>query len=928
MKKRFDHIRGSWLVLVALGCVALITALGLGSERVRRVVRAHLPAILGGSVVADQPEEAPPPEKPPPPPPDPDALPVMPADTSLRGVVKDRAGKPIAGATVSAERWREGKWESLGTAKTNKAGGYVLGPLPKASLSAVARAAGYASERKSAPTGSTVDFTLKAGGTLAGKVVDAVTGDPIAECILRGWSESGNWYEQALSGKDGVFRFPSVPPGRVWLQVSPPAHKEVNLNDLDVREGAETFKEIPVVKGGLLKGKVLDAETGAPIPDARLRTWGGERNVTSKEDGSYEIPSPPPGGLSLRAGAKDYPTQWVWLQLSGDPDGTFDRDIRLGRGGKVSGVVRKPDGSPAEGARVGMDPSNLVTGVPEDTATTDAEGRFALEGVPGWRGARLFALADGFALTKSDPFDLRPGAETSGVNIALRSGTAMRGTVLDEERQPLAGVCFNLNRQWIWNEGGENSWYWIPALTAYSKADGTFEIPAISQGTYSLNVYLEGFAPETRQNLQMAAEGSMEGQEFTLRRGTSITGRVAGAEGKALEGANVNAWGWNRGSDGSWSWTQRTDVRTDPEGKFVLDGLREGGYTLNVNLSGFMAFSQSGVAAGTRELQVVLQPNPRVEGVVVEIDGKPCPTFRLRVLLEAAADGTPARGQNVILDQEFADREGKFSLRDLQPGQVSIEAISGTKIAPRVHGVFLRAGTVVEGLRLMLGEGGRLEVRVRDAAGAPLNGANVSAGRMLPDGVIQGEHGAQAGEDGKVVFTALTDGTWVVQAQFQGKVRGSKTVQVVGGAETVVDLVLRIGGNILVKVVDKDGKPVEGVYVRFLDREGGGDLEFDWSRLWERANRDQQAGRRVDWGALWRSAQYTAADGHLRREGLTPGPAFVTLFHKDYDPASAPVTVIDGFEVDLPFTIRKKGEPKEGEGGPKKPVEGDGAEDR
>jgi hypothetical protein len=150
-KRSLDNIRGSWLLLIALGCFGLIFALGLGSERVRRVVRDVLPEALGGSTKRDrsyweeQAKKNPPPEEKKPE--DPDALPAIPREDAYSGIVRDSEGKPIAGATVSAERWRESKWEVLATARTNKNGEFVLGPLPRAHLSAVARAEGFASER-------------------------------------------------------------------------------------------------------------------------------------------------------------------------------------------------------------------------------------------------------------------------------------------------------------------------------------------------------------------------------------------------------------------------------------------------------------------------------------------------------------------------------------------------------------------------------------------------------------------------------------------------------------------------------------------------------------------------------------------------------------------------------------------------------------
>ncbi len=923
IRRRLDNIRGSWLALLVLACVGLILGFGLGSERVVRIAREHLPASLGGGTKRDAAFWERPENKPPEPEPTPeekeDVLPTVDPQDSFRGLVRDAEGHPLAGATVSAERWRESKWEVLAVARTNREGRFVLGPVARAHLSVSARAEGYASLRKAARTGASLEFVLKKGGNLALRVVDAVTGDAIKDCSLRGWSEAGSWYEQALTDGEGRVRFPSVPPGRVYLQVSPPAHRETHISDLDVREGQETFKEIPVVKGGKLTGKVLDRDTGAPVPGATLRTWDATKQAISGEDGAYEIQSPSQGGISFRVSAPEYPEQWAWVQTGGDPGGEYKQDVKVGKGGKVSGLVKGTDGNPVAGARVGQDPGRLMTGVPEQTATTDAEGKFVLESVPSTGGGRLYAIAEGFALTRSDPVSVRPGSESAGIVITLQSGALFKGTAKDEDGEPLAGVAFTLNREWSQNDGG---WFWVPGLVGYSVEDGTFEIPAVPEGTYRLQVYLEGYAPESRRPLVAPAAGEVAGLDFLLRKGGAITGVVRSLEGLPLQGANVNAWGWVIQSDGSRSWNQRSDVRTDEQGVFVLDGLRDGSYQVNVTLTGFQAASLSGISAGTRELQVTLEPSARIEGVVVEADGTtPCPAFSLKVVQERTEEGDPAQEQNVVIDQEFADREGKFVVQDLARGQYALYAVAASKISRRVEGIFLTPGARISALRLVLAEGGRLKVVVRDPAGSTLQGASVSVGRDRGGGDVNYQFWAQSNQEGEASFAALPDGAWFVNADFQGRLRANRRVVLGSGSEIDLDITLRVGGAVLVAVVDAAGAPVADAGVQFFEREGGPAIELNWSQIWQEAMHRNPGGR-IDWQAAQRMATRTDGTGHLRRQSLPPGSLFVTVEREGYERAAATVNSIDGYEVDLRVTLRPV-EPPEGTA----PGSGDGTDD-
>ncbi len=909
-KRQLDNVRGSWLVLVALGCLGVILALGLGSERVRRVVREALPAVLGGTsgrTGSFWDEQA---AKNPPPPEkkeaDPDALPEVPKEDSFRGIVKDSAGKPIPGATVTAERWRESRWEVLATGRTNKEGEFVVGPVPRAYLSAVARAEGYASDRKPAKTGARLEFNLKKGGNLLGKVVDAATGEPVADCYLSGWSQRGDWYETARTGKDGAFKFTSVPPGPLWLEVVPAAYQPTNLTDLEVLEGKDTVKEIPVVKGGKLKGRVLDRESKSPVAGAKIRTWDGMKTAVSGEDGRYEISSPSMGGISFKVSAKEYPEQWTWLQLQGDATQDFERDIEISKGCKVSGVVVKPDGTPAAGARVGRDPGDLMTGVPEDTALADAEGKFTLDAVPAYRGMRLFAFSDGFALSKSEALELHSGTELGGIRILLQGGATFKGTVKDEEGKPLAGVSFTFERQWSYQEG--QGWYWIPELVAYSVADGTWELAGVPEGMFEVRAVLEGYAPETRRDMNAPPEGEIEGQDFVLRRGSAITGRVRNREGEALSGVSVTAWGWVMGSEGTMEWVQRNEVRTDQDGQFVLDGLRDGSYEVNFQSTGYAPLEMPGLATGTRDLQVTLLPNAKLGGLVLESDGvTPVPTFTLRVYLEVDGDGNPLGPGNMVQSQDFADREGKFLLKDVPEGQVALVAVSGNKISRRLGGIVMAAGGSAENLRLQLSVGGRLKVTVRDTAGTVLKNANVSAGRLQPDGSFMNEFWSQTDNDGIAMFAAMADGTWTLWANYFGKVQETRTINVGSGVEAELDMVLRLGGSLLVQARDGKGAPLEGAAVSFTDPATGQELPLDWGRIWQAAW--QKYGGRVDWEKVQHDATHTDAEGRLLRENVKPGPVKVRVGKEGLVEKVVSITVQDGFELDVPVTLEPVPDP-------------------
>jgi hypothetical protein len=315
-----------------------------------------------------------------------------------------------------------------------------------------------------------------------------------------------------------------------------------------------------------------------------------------------------------------------------------------------------------------------------------------------------------------------------------------------------------------------------------------------------------------------------------------------------------------------------------------------------------------GITAGTRDLQVTMLPTARVEGVVYESDGVTIvPSFQIRVYLEVDGQGNPLGPGNNINNQDFADREGKFVLKDLPDGQIAIVAVAGNRISRRLGSIVVASGSAVTGLRLQVSVGGRLKVSVRDSAGTPLKNASVSAGRLQPDGSFMNEFWAQADEGGTAVFAAMADGSWTLWANYQGKVQETKVVHVGGGVEAEVEMVLRVGGTIVALVKDPSGQPVPGAQVSFIDEATGQELPVDWGRLWQDAW--QKYGGRVDWEQIQREANQTDASGKITRPSVKPGPIKVVARKEGFVERSVVVTSRDGFVQDVTLSLEAVAEP-------------------
>ncbi|GLW65898.1 MFS transporter [Actinomadura rubrobrunea] len=190
--------------------------------------------------------------------------------------------------------------------------------------------------------------------------------------------------------------------------------------------------------GGQLRG-VVRGPGGGPVASAALtlidvagRQLG--RALTGA-DGRYALRTPGPGTYVLIAASAEHEPQAATLVVGDKP---LDFDLDLAGGGGLTGTVRAPDGAPVEGATV---VATDVRGEVVGSARTGADGAFALREVPA--GSYTVAVsAEGHR-----PVALQAEVAGNGatrLDVELRPGVQVRGTVRDEAGRPVADARVTL----------------------------------------------------------------------------------------------------------------------------------------------------------------------------------------------------------------------------------------------------------------------------------------------------------------------------------------------------------------------------------------------------------------------------------------------------------------------------------------------------
>ncbi len=171
-------------------------------------------------------------------------------------------------------------------------------------------------------------------------------------------------------------------------------------------------------------------------------------------------------------------------------------------------------------------------------ATTDAEGRFTLKGLPPIGPMKLLAASDEFARTNIDVDDLQKLVEAE-----LPLGGRVRGTVTMPDGKPAARVLVRTTSSGAGY--GETM----------TSDDGTFCLSALEAGVYKVWAEVDDLTVVAVVDLDVAAGAVIENQRVQLVKGGFIVGRIVDkATGKAIAPGphtDVAMYGPARGSGGS-----------------------------------------------------------------------------------------------------------------------------------------------------------------------------------------------------------------------------------------------------------------------------------------------------------------------------------------------------------------------------------------
>jgi len=623
---------------------------------------------------------------------------------------------------------------------------------------------------------------------LEGQVIDQDF-TPVANALV---AINSNPRRVVETEDDGSFVLSDLPARDYWLEATD-GQRHAGPVALSIRGATEPL--ILRLRDTQAVNVVVRSASGVPVPQASiamrsLLEWTAE----SDAKGAATLAGIGPGVYTLRVSAKGFAASSTRYIVS-DALATQLAEVVLQGAAMVSGRVVDSEGEPVEGARIqalrASEPFPLEDS--RDAVVSDAKGEFRMHELAG-ETYRFVTRHSEFATSHSSGVVLHEGSEQRGIEIVLNADAVIRGQVLTPDRKPIGGADIRLR--------GLGNVPWRAVHRAYSDADGRFVLSNLPIQEAELLALNEVGASETTQ--VSVEPGEPTEIELIIEPGAAIAGHVVSSSGEPLPAARILVEPeWTEGLGARDAWALRGGQRqiAGAGGEFRVRGLPEGRYRLRA-IAEHAPASQlersEGVVleTGINDAKIVIPGDGSVVGRVLFADGSAPTVFTVAIVPGPA---TP-----------FSSSDGEFALSALVGShQLSV---FGPEFAQTSMTVDIESKTNLGTITVKRGRS--ISGRVFDANGAPAEGVEVAAGKLLSgDGskLFIAEESISARQTttdalGRYSIAGLGEHAITIVAGL-GASR-SNSVRLPGGTESMqLDLKLESMAS-MSGTITKDGKPV------------------------------------------------------------------------------------------------------------------------
>jgi len=793
------------------------------------------------------------------------------APLRIPGRIADRvSGAPVAGAAI----WVAGSPGE--NAQSGPTGDFLLNSRPRGeSIRLWVQADGYVSTSASAAiaeygVADETAVTLRPAAPLYGFVTDAAD-QPVAGADISAQPQGTESIasmiairpQRATSAADGSFRMAGIVydnPYRLTIRAEGFASFAIDLPPYERGAFAGPVR-IRLPEGREARGRVVDTDgrsvAGAEVnlrwPEQKRPRFASRRDtdatepVATDDQGAFVIAGVTTGEYGLRVSHAEFVSSPdLPIEVPEGRGGVDLGEFTLVPGAEILGVVVDPDQEPVEGALVRYRERDV-----ERTATTDAEGSFALAGLP-HEQVDLTVEAEGypsFALQGARPSTGEP------IVIQLVRGASLSGRVLTAAGSAAVGARVNLQPDIQTRMRGRI--FSSRDTRSRTDGDGRFVFEHLFPGTWSVQASAGTEAGRT-DPLELIS-GSERTIELHLHAQDQLTIIVTASSGQPVTEAQVRL----EPKDATQS--REFDI-TDGGGRARFE-VRAGPATLTVEHPEHLDEEREFVVGpGSTELAVQLQAGGEISGFVRSAHGAPA-SATVEVHPEESANAQVSVRRWVYPPNTTAtDGSGFFRLTGLEAGRYFLVARASGYPESGPEDPIDVDGRGVAGVEIVLESGAALRGAVTGLRPADLAQVRITVTRQAQ------WQWATPDAEGNFTIENLAPGVWQVVARrgdsFTARsVERSVTIAATG-AEAFVELPfdrgLRLTGQVLAA-----GAPLVGgqLLAQHLENEESRYAEVDQQGHFE-MNGLEAGSYRLRISTPFGGAEYRSIEVQADVEGL------------------------------------------------------------
>jgi len=596
-------------------------------------------------------------------------------------------------------------------------GSFVLSGLPPDTYNLTAGGAPYESqilENLTVNSGQTLteNFSLGLGATIAGQV--SANGSPVTNATVALTGSNGN-LTGGLTGNGGDFEVTGLPADLYTVEVQArgfapfvtvtnlAAGALVSLGTISLVPGATITVTVDTASSqAVTNGSLTLLQHGATIAQA-FTDPNGRAVFLDIAPGTYQLVDNSYGFLGA--------TSNITVTAGASITNAFLTTTL----GSVVGQVTDGSGHPLPGVEVNLTGTGPSTAAVSVGAQTDAQGNYALLGLPA--GPYVVTIGNDGGLD-GQPVTIPASLSPQTLNLTLASAV-VQGQVLASDGLtplPFANVTLSQGNQ--------------PLANATSDTNGDYVFRILLPGNYTLTAGSpNGISPSL--SVTVPASGNLSAPPLALGP-LQLSGTVTDSAGNPLTNAAVAVF-----PPGGAAAPVVFPAATSSSGQFTVTGLAPGRYTIRIQQAGFAQLVQTVSLSGDTNQTFVLAAGIAVSGTITDA------ATGLAVTNASVGFFDPASHFLVALANSGSS--GYFTAIDLGAGSYNV------LIGETNHQVQELAGVLVSTNPLVLNAAlpaktTLLEGVATDSSGNPVGGAQLS----FVDGL---------GETPVILITAA-DGSW------------------------------------------------------------------------------------------------------------------------------------------------------------------------